>query len=139
MCRWAGHRGIASVVVAVPSDELETMGMEILNGGGKVRLFAHTRRGEGSRLDLSSGCVGEMELLGNHSADVTLQKAVASLVCGRKLDVNMLITDVFSLEDAVAAVRLAAKPKLESLKVLVCPGGVESKRPKMFKNRLKKS
>jgi threonine dehydrogenase-like Zn-dependent dehydrogenase len=63
--------------------------------------------------------VDEKDLIGSYSADVTLQARVARLVFGRHLDVRPLITHRFPLEHTAAAIRLAARPQPDSLKVLV--------------------
>jgi len=84
-------------------------------------LFAHTRRGQETPLDLAQICVDEKDLIGSYSADFTLQKEVAEVVFSRKLDVRRLITDRFPLERTADAVALASRPTEESLKLVVCP------------------
>ena len=70
-------------------------------------------------LDLASICVDEKDLLGSYSADFTLQAEVARLVFSRRLDVRPLVTHRFPLEQTAEAVRLAARPTPDSLKVVV--------------------
>jgi L-iditol 2-dehydrogenase len=82
-------------------------------------LFAHTKRGAATPLDLAEVCVDEKDLLGSYSADFTLQKEVARLVFRRELDVRRLITHRFPLDQTAAAVQLAAHPTADSLKILV--------------------
>ena len=84
-------------------------------------LFAHTRRGSPSQIDLSTVCVDEKDMIGSYSSDFTLQPEVARLVFSRKLDVRGLITHEFPMEQTAAAIELAAHPKPESLKVMVRP------------------
>ena len=93
--------------------------MELIRGAGKILLFAHTRRGLQTAVDLATVCVDEKDLLGSYSADFTLQKKVARLVFSRRLDVRKLITHEFPLEQTAAAIKLAAHPTPDSLKVLV--------------------
>ena len=69
-----------AVVVAVPSQEAVSQAFDLVRGSGKILLFAHTRRGEASPLDLSAVCVDEKDLIGSYSADFTLQDEVARLV-----------------------------------------------------------
>ena len=83
-------------------------------------LFAHTRRGAMTDLDLAEVCVDEKDLIGSYSADFTLQEEVARLVFSRKLDVRSLITHRFPLDRAADAIALASKPVRDSLKVVVC-------------------
>lgn len=108
-----------AVIVAVPVDALVKQAFELLRGGGQVLLFAHTKRGAETPVDLARVCVDEVDLLGSYSADFTLQKKVARLVFSRKLDVRALITHRFPLAQTAAAVELASHPTPESLKVLV--------------------
>lgn len=113
-------RGLDLVVVAVPSDRVVTQGLQWLRGGGQMMLFAHTKRGDTAPLDLAGVCVDEKDVIGSYSADVTIQREVARLVFSRRLDVRPLITHRFSLEETAAAVRLAAHPMPNALKVVVC-------------------
>jgi L-iditol 2-dehydrogenase len=131
-----------AAVIAVPSDAAAMQSLQLVRPGGQVLLFAHTKRlslahrmeeggrrpGEGRSsiqpsspfsLDLASICVDEKDLIGSYSSDFTLQSEVARLVFSRRLDVRRLITHRFPLEETAAAVRLAASPRPDSLKVLV--------------------
>lgn len=112
-----------AVVIAVPVDALVQQAFEQLRGGGKILLFAHTKRGAELPVDLARICVDEVDLMGSYSADFTLQKQVARLVFGRRLDVRPLITHRFPLAQTAAAVELAAQPTPESLKILVSQTG----------------
>ena len=107
------------MVIAVPADAVVLMGQAMIRGGGQVLLFAHTRRGEQTAVDLGTVCVDEKDLIGSYSADFLLQDEVARLVFSRKLDVRRLITHQFPLEQTAAAVELAAHPTADSLKVMV--------------------
>ncbi len=117
--RWTRGGGLDAAVVAVPSDAAVLRAVELARGVSRILLFAHTRRGTQTPLDLSTICVDEKDLIGSYSADVTLQKEVAKWVFSRKLDVRRLVTHQFPLEQTAAAVELAAHPQPESLKVVV--------------------
>ena len=117
--RLAGKQGLDGVIIAAPSDEAVRHAQEIVNGAGKVLVFAHTRRGAKTEVDLSRICVDEKDLIGSYSADVTLQVEAARWVFSRKLDVRALISHCFTLENGRDAVDLAAKPTMTSLKVVV--------------------
>ena len=93
--------------------------LELARGAGQVLLFAHTRRGAVTGLDLSKVCVDEKDLIGSYSADITLQRRVAQIVFSGKLDVRRLISHAFPLEQTAAAVALASNPTPDSLKVVV--------------------
>ena len=117
--RLTKRTGLDAAVVAVPVDAVVLQAQDLVRGGGRVLVFAHTRRGVATELDLAKICVDEKDLLGSYSSDVTLQKQVARLVFSRQLDVRALVTHEFPLEATAAAVALAAKPQPDSLKVMV--------------------
>lgn len=117
--RLTSRRGLDAAIVATPSDAVVRQAQEAIRGAGKVLLFAHTKRGIQTELDLARVCVDEKDLLGSYSADFTLQEQVARLVFRRQLDVRRLITNEFPLAQTAAAIALAARPTPESLKVLV--------------------
>lgn len=108
-----------AAIIAVPSDAALAEAMQFIRGAGQVLLFAHTKRGALTQLDLASICVDEKDLLGSYSADFTLQREVARLVFSRQLDVRPLITHRYPLAETAAAVQLASHPTPDSLKVLV--------------------
>jgi len=110
-----------AAIITVPSDEVVRQAQQVIRGGGQILLFAHTRKGEPSAVDLSSVCVGEKDLLGSYSTDFTLQKEVARLIFTRQLDVRPLITTRFALEKTPDAIALASRPADTSLKVFVRP------------------
>jgi L-iditol 2-dehydrogenase len=115
-----GH-GLDAAVIAVPSDDVARQAQACLRGGGQLMLFAHTKRGDSFACDPAAVCVDEKDLLGSYSADFTLQREAARLVFSRRLDVRALITHRFPLDQASAAVNLAAHPADGALKILVCP------------------
>lgn len=108
-----------AAILAVPSDAALKQATALVRGAGQVLLFAHTKRGAMTEVDLASVCVDEKDLIGSYSADFTLQREVAQLVFSRKLEVRPLISHRFELAETAAAVNLAANPTPESLKVVV--------------------
>ena len=108
-----------AAVIAVPSDAVMREAQALVRGGGQVLLFAHTRRGDQTTVDLATVCVDEKDLIGSYSADFRLQDEVARLVFSRKLDARRLITHQFPLAQTAAAIELASHPTAESLKVVV--------------------
>jgi L-iditol 2-dehydrogenase len=114
-----GQRTLDAAILAVPSDAALKQAFEAVRGAGQILLFAHTKRGALTEVDLASVCVDEKDLLGSYSADFTLQREVARLVFSRQLDVRGLITHRFPLDQTAEAVRLASQPTPESLKVIV--------------------
>lgn len=117
--RWTRGRGLDAAVIAVPSDELVRWAQALVRGAGQILLFAHTRRSDSTALDLVAVCVEEKDLIGSYSSDITLQQEVADLVFSRRLDVRRLITHQLPLVQTAEAVRLAANPQPDSLKVVV--------------------
>jgi L-iditol 2-dehydrogenase len=113
--------GVDAVVVTVPSDAAVWQAQQIVRGAGQVLLFGHTRRGGRTELDLSTVCVDEKDLIGSYSADITLQPEVARLVFSRKLDIQELVTHRFPLKRIAEAIRQAASPAPDSLKIVVVP------------------
>jgi L-iditol 2-dehydrogenase len=112
-------RPFDAAVIAVPSDTVVREALASVRGGGQVLVFAHTKRGAETPVDLATVCVDEKDLIGSYSADFRLQAEVARLVFSRKLDVRRLITHQFPLGQTAAAVDLAAHPTPDSLKVVV--------------------
>jgi L-iditol 2-dehydrogenase len=110
-----------AAVLAVPSDAALKQAFQLVRGAGQILLFAHTKRGAMSEIDLSSVCVDEKDLLGSYSADFTLQREVARFVFSRQLNVNNLITHRFPLGKTTEAIGLASRPTEDSLKIVVCP------------------
>ncbi len=108
-----------AAVLAVPSDAALRDAFDRIRGAGQILLFAHTKRGALTEVDLASVCVDEKDLLGSYSADFTLQREVALLVFSRQLDVRRLITHRFSLDKTAEAIDLASHPTPESLKIVV--------------------
>ena len=117
--RMTRGRCLDAAVVTVPSDAAVHQAQELARGGGQVLLFAHTRRGVSTGLDLSSVCVEEKDLIGSYSSDFTLQHEVAELVFGRRFDVRGLISHQFPLEQTEDAIQLAARPAAGSLKIVI--------------------
>jgi L-iditol 2-dehydrogenase len=111
--------GYDAAVVTAPSNAAVIDAQTVVRGGGKVLLFAHTRRGEELALDLAKICVDEKDLIGSYSSDSSLQSEVAGLVFSRRLDVRAMVSHRFSLEETASAVDMAAVPTVETLKVCV--------------------
>jgi L-iditol 2-dehydrogenase len=113
---------IDAAVVTAPSAAAVLQALDRIRGAGQVLLFAHTKRGAETLVDLSKICVDEKDIIGSYSSDATLQSEVARLIFSRKLDVRKLITHRFPLAQTAAAVALASKPTPLSLKIMVVPG-----------------
>src|SRR5262249_2596736 len=112
-------RQMDAAILAVPSDVALRHALQLVRGAGQILLFAHTKRGAMTEVDLASVCVDEKDLLGSYSADFKLQREVARIVFSRQLDVSSLITHRFPLEKTADAIALASHPTPESLKIIV--------------------
>jgi L-iditol 2-dehydrogenase len=110
---------VDAAVICAPSNDAVREALEAVTGGGKILLFAHTKRGAVAEVDFSRICVDEKDLIGSYSADFTLQAEVARWVFSRRLDVRRLITHTFPLEDAERAIDLTSTPTPQSLKVVI--------------------
>jgi len=115
-------RGADAVILAVAGTSLIRPAMEATRPGGRVLLFAQTQHGEAT-IDPAAVCVDEKSLLGSYSASVDLQEESARFVLSREMDLERLISHRFPLADAVEALRLAAHPKPDSMKIVIQPGG----------------
>ena len=67
-------------------------------------------------------CVDEKRLLGSYSASVELQEDAVRLVMSREMDLEGLISHRFPLSNSVEALRLAAQPQPDSMKIVIQAG-----------------
>ena len=114
-------RGADAVILAVGGNGLIRTAMDAARAGGRILLFAQTVHGEAT-FDPAAVCVDEKTLLGSYSASVDLQDESVQFVFRREMDLEGLITHRFPLQQSVEALRVAAHPKPDSLKVIVQPG-----------------
>ncbi len=114
-------RGADVVVLATAANSLIRPAIDAARPGGRVMLFAQTVRGEVA-LDPAAICVDEKSLIGSYSASVDLQEECVQFVFSRQLDLTRLISHRFPLEEAVAALELAAHPQPDSMKIVIQPG-----------------
>jgi len=114
-------RGADAAIVAVGGNGLIRTAMDAVRPGGKVLLFAQTVRGEAT-IDPAAICVDEKTLLGSYSASVELQEESVRFVMSREMDLEGLISHRFSLSDSVEALRLAANPRPDSMKIVIQSG-----------------
>lgn len=112
-------RGADVVLLAAPNPELVTQALNMARAGGRVLLFAHND--PVLKIEFPAAAVGieEKEILGSYSASITEQEEYAEIVFRRKLPLRDLISHRFTTERIAEALELAAKPKDDTLKVLV--------------------
>jgi len=114
-------RGADAVILAVGGSGLIRPAMDAARPGGRVLLFAQTTRGEAT-IDPAAVCVDEKTLLGSYSASVELQEDSVRFVMNREMDLERLISHRFPLERSVEALKLAAHPQPDSMKIAIQPG-----------------
>jgi L-iditol 2-dehydrogenase len=114
-------RGADAVVLAVGGNGLIRPAMDAARPGGRVLLFAQTVHGEAT-IDPAAVCVDEKTLLGSYSASVELQEESVRFVMNREMDLERLISHRFPLESSVEALKLAAHPQPDSMKIVIQPG-----------------
>src|SRR5271167_1433498 len=114
-------RGADAAIVAVGGNALIRTAMDAVRPGGRVLLFAQTVRGEAT-IDPAAICVDEKKLLGSYSASVELQKDSVRFVMSREMDLGRLISHRFSLSGSVEALKLAAHPQPDSMKIVIQAG-----------------
>jgi len=116
-------RGADAVILAVAGSALIRPAMDAARPGGRVLLFAQTARGEAT-IDPAAVCVDEKTLLGSYSASVELQEQAVQVVMKREMDLEQLISHRFPLHDSVEALKLAAHPQPDSMKIVIQPGSI---------------
>ncbi|MGC8669289.1 MAG: zinc-dependent dehydrogenase [Chthonomonadales bacterium] len=114
-------RGADVAIVCVPLQDAVDQAFTAVRPGGRVLLFAHTRKNDEVRVDGGAVCMLEKSLIGSYSSDIRLQEEAARLIFDRRLDVRRLITHRFPLERIGEAVSLAAHPTPGALKIMVMP------------------
>lgn len=119
--KWTDGRGADAVILAVAGNSLITPAMDAARPGGRVLLFAQTQRSE-ALIDPSAVCVDEKSLLGSYSASVDLQEESARFVLSREMDLESLYSHRFPLAQAVDALKLAAHPQPDTMKIAIQPG-----------------
>jgi L-iditol 2-dehydrogenase len=114
-------RGADAVILAVGGNNLIRTAMDAARPGGRVLLFAETVRGE-AIIDPAAVCVDEKTLLGSYSASVDLQEETIRFVFSPEVNFEKLISHRYPLSEAVEALRLAAHPQPDTLKLVLQPG-----------------
>ena len=114
-------RGADAVVVAAGDNRLIRTAVEAARPGGRIMLFAQTVRGE-AIIDPAAVCVDEKTLLGSYSASVELQKETVRFVFSPEVEFERLISHRYPLSEVVSALRLAAHPQPDTLKLVLQPG-----------------
>src|SRR5204862_8015119 len=113
--------GADAVILVVSGHAVIRPAMDATRPGGRILFFAQTVRGE-AIIDPSAVCVDEKTLLGSYSASVELQEESVRFVMNREMDLEQLISHRFPLSESVEALRRAADPQPDSMKIVVQQG-----------------
>lgn len=113
-------RGADAVILAVGGSALIRPAIDAARFGGRILLFAQTVRGE-VVIDPASVCVDEKTLLGSYSASVELNEEVAQFVFSGEMDLAGLYSHRFPLGQSLEALRLAAHPQPDTMKIAIQP------------------
>lgn len=112
-------RGADVVLVAVAHPAVVADALAAARPGGRVLLFA--ANDPVTRIEFPAAEVGidEKEILGSYSAAADIQDTAAGLILQKKLPVMDIVTHRFPLARIQQALELAARPTVESLKILI--------------------
>ena len=119
MRRRTGGRGADAVLLAAPNPALVPEALTMARPGGRVLLFAHNDPVLQLQFPAAAVGVEEREILGSYSASVDEQQESADLVFRRRLPLREMISHRFPLERIAEALELAARPKHDTLKVVI--------------------
>ncbi len=114
-------RGPDLVIVATADHAAVDQALRLVRRGGRVLLFAQTVPGETIPIDVARICMEEKRLIGSYSSSVDLQEQAAELIFSRRVPVARLVSHRFPLAALEDAIRLAAHPTENSLKVMITP------------------
>src|SRR5580693_8120474 len=112
-------RGADAVLVAVAHPSVVADALAAARPGGRILLFA--ANDPVTRIEFPAAAVGidEKEILGSYSAAVDIQDTAADLILKKQLPVMNIVTHRFPLARIQEGLELAARPTVESLKILI--------------------
>jgi len=119
MLRHTEGRGVDAVLLAAPNPSLVPEALAIARPGGRVLLFAHNDPVLELAFPAAAVGIEEKEILGSYSASEDDQEESAELVFSGRLPLRELISHRFPLERIAEGLELAARPKDDTLKVLI--------------------
>jgi L-iditol 2-dehydrogenase len=112
-------RGADVVLVAVAHPAVVADALAAARPGGRILLFA--ANDPVTRIEFPAAEVGidEKEILGSYSAAADIQDSAADLILRKQLPLMEIVTHRFPLARIQEGLELAARPTVESLKVLI--------------------
>jgi L-iditol 2-dehydrogenase len=116
-----GGLGVDTTILAVPSDKAFSQALDCTRKGGKILFFAEFPDEVEIPLNPNILYRREIDLMGSYSSSYRVQSLSADIVFNKRINVDALISDHFSLAELPVAVERAVKPSQETYKILIHP------------------
>jgi L-iditol 2-dehydrogenase len=113
--------GVDVSLLAVPSEKAFFQALDCTRKGGKILFFAEFPDELEIPINPNILYRREIDLMGSYSSSYRVQALAADIVFRKRIDVDALVSDRFSLKDLAAAVEKAVSPTPETLKILIYP------------------
>jgi L-iditol 2-dehydrogenase len=117
--------GVDVTLLAVPSDKAFFQALDCTRKGGKILFFAEFPDEVNIPINPNLLYRREIDLIGSYSSSFRLQQLSADIVFNKRIDVDALISDRYSLKDLSDAVDKAVAPGPETYKILIYPESAE--------------
>jgi L-iditol 2-dehydrogenase len=114
--------GVDVSLLAVPSEKAFFQALDCTRKGGKILFFAEFPDQIEIPINPNILYRREIDLIGSYSSSYRVQALAADIVFNRRIDVDALVSDRYSLQDLALAVDRATAPLPETLKILIYPG-----------------
>lgn len=113
--------GVDVSLLAVPSQKAFFQALECTRKGGKILFFAEFPDEVEIPLNPNILYRREIDLMGSYSSSYRVQFLAADIVFKQRINVDVLVSDRYPLEDLGAAVERAVAPGPETYKILIYP------------------
>ncbi len=113
--------GVDTSLLAVSSDKAFFQALDCTRKGGKILFFAEFPDEVEIPINPNVLYRREIDLMGSYSSSYRVQALAADIVFNRRIDVDALVSDRYSLKDLAKAVDRAVKPTPETYKILIYP------------------
>jgi L-iditol 2-dehydrogenase len=113
--------GVDTSLLAVSSDKAFFQALDCTRKGGKILFFAEFPDEVEIPINPNVLYRREIDLMGSYSSSYRVQALAADIVFNRRIDVDALVSDRYSLKDLAEAVDRAVKPTPETYKILIYP------------------
>jgi L-iditol 2-dehydrogenase len=113
--------GVDVSLIAVPSEKAFFQALDCTRKGGKILFFAEFPDEVEIPINPNILYRREIDLIGSYSSSYRVQALAADIVFNRRIDVDALVSDRYSLKELAAAVEKAVAPTPDTLKILIYP------------------